>query len=435
MADLYIWEKYNVNSSTTSTPYKVATGEYVYKWRNHNGLEGTTQCTPSEWQAYGGVANGNITVISKTPVYETRYSYSTTYYKGSYVGTVTAAYNAYSNNARNSDGYWYVRGGLANKVPTVVLNTENNKTLYEADTITVAGTATDTDSGNVVTVKYKIAESVEKALTAAVSDGSNAIPFNKQLTFKAGKIYDGETSITDILTDGNAYTLSVWAEDNQGGKSIIQTRTFYVVPNRVPVLSVNDYDPSSCIIDTDTFTISGMCEDADGNSMRVGYRINGGDFVEVFSGTDGNWEFEMPLYKLKSGENVISIEAIDSYDFKTSQTLTLNKNTVSTQVLKGVARYTIVPPSGSAKGILIWVQHSENLTIDGCYLSLTDSAEAEKFVEMTNTNTAPIESGVVESEFVLETETPKEKIILKLEFSRESTDVNPTIKLISGVME
>ena len=278
-------------------------------------------------------------------------------------------------------------------------------------------------------------ESVEKALTAAVSDGSNAIPFNKSLVFKGGKILDGETAITDVLTDGNAYTLSVWAEDNQGGKSIIQTRTFYVVPNRVPVLSVNDYDPSSCIIDTDTFTISGMCEDADGNSMRVGYRINGGDFVEVFSGTDGNWEFEMPLYKLKSGENVISIEAIDSYDFKTSQTLTLNKNTVSTQVLKGVARYTIVPPSGSAKGILIWVQHSENLTIDGCYLSLTDSAEAEKFVEMTNTNTAPIESGVVESEFVLETETPKEKIILKLEFSRESTDVNPTIKLISGVME
>src|SRR5699024_3870327 len=104
------------------------------------------------------------------------------------------------------------------------------------------------------------------------------------------------------------------------------------------------------------------------------------------------------------------------------------------QVLKGTARYTIVPPSGSAKGILIWVQHSENLTIDGCYLSLTDSAEAENFVEMTHTNTAPIESGV-ESEFVLETETPKEKIILKLEFSRESTDVNPTIKLISGVME
>ena len=81
------------------------------------------------------------------------------------------------------------------------------------------------------------------------------------------------------------------------------------------------------------------------------------------------------------------------------------------------------------------MQHSENLTIDGCYLSLTDNVEAENFVKMTHTNTAPIESGVVESEFVLETETPKEKIMLKIEFSRASVDVNPTIKLISGVME
>ena len=171
--------------------------------------------------------------------------------------------------------------------------------------------------------------------------------------------------------------------------------------------------------------------------MKVGYRINGGNFVQAYDGSDGNWEFELELGQLKSGENTIAIEAIDSYDFKTSRTLTLNKNTVSTQILKGVARYTIVPPSGSAKGILLWIQHDAGLTIDGCYLSLTDNAEAENFVEMENTNTAnmPNSTDVVESEFVLETETPKEKIILKLEFSRASVDVNPTIKLISGVME
>ena len=442
MADLYIWEKYKVESKLSS--YQSATGRYHYVFKFANGLfpndQFTFSGTPAEFEAYKKTTHPDaqavgFVIIKQTPIYETRYT--TTYSKGSYVGTVTAAYNAYSNNARNSDGYWYVRKGLANKVPTVVLNTENNKTLYEADTITVAGTATDTDSGNVVTVKYKIAESVEKALTAAVSDGSNAIPFNKSLVFKGGKILDGETAITDVLTDGNAYTLSVWAEDNQGGKSTVQTRTFYVVPNRVPVLSVNDYDTSSCIIDTDTFSISGTCEDADGNTMRVGYRINGGDFVEVFSGTDGNWEFEMPLYKLKSGENVISIEAIDSYDFKTSQTLTLNKNTVSTQVLKGVTRYTINPPSGSAKGILLWVQHHKDLIIDSCSISMTDNAEAEKFVKMTHTTTVnmPNSTDIVESEFVLETETPKEKIMLKIEFSRASVDVSPTIKLISGVME
>ncbi|MBQ7232823.1 MAG: hypothetical protein IJX07_06360 [Bacillales bacterium] len=362
---------------------------------------------------------------------------STSYSKGSYVGTVTAAYNAYSNNARNSDGYWYVRGGLANKVPTVTLSTEDNKTLYEADTLTISGTATDTDNGNVVTVKYKIAESIEKALTAAVSDGSNAIPFNKQLVFRGGKIYDGETAVTDILTDGNAYTLQVWAEDNQGGKSVIQSRTFHVVPNRAPSLVVNDYDASACIIDSDTFTISGTCEDADGNTMRVGYRINGGDFTEVYNGSDGNWEFEMALGHLQKGTNTITIEAIDSYDFKTTHTVKLNKNTDATQVLNGVARYTINPPSGTAKGILVWIQHHRDLIIDTCSISMTDNAEQENFVQMTHTTTAnmPNSTDVLESEFVLETQVPKEKLRLKVEISRASVDVSPAIKLISGVME
>lgn len=493
MADLYIWEKYKANSSTST----VGTGRY--NWSKYNvstayerdyritgyeswakeefkqhypigytltkrgsleflsqpshssssgliltgissvrtiescgSLIGTVSGTYSQYTNNAKNSDGNW-YVRGSEITTTTTSYS----KGSYVGTVTAAYNAYSNNARNSDGNWYVRKGLANKVPTVTLTTANNLTLYEADTITVAGTATDTDSGNVVTVKYKIAESVEKALTAAVSDGSNAIPFNKSLVFKGGKILDGETAITDVLTDGNAYTLSVWAEDNQGGKSTVQTRTFYVVPNRAPSLVVNEFDASACIIDSDKFTISGTCEDADGNDMKVGYRINGGNFVQAYDGSDGNWEFELELGQLKSGENTIAIEAIDSYDFKTSQTLTLNKNTVSTQVLKGVTRYTINPPSGSAKGILLWIQHDAELTIDGCYLSLTDNAEAENFVEMENTNTAnmPNSTDVVESEFVLETETPKEKIMLKIEFSRASVDVSPTIKLISGVME
>lgn len=526
MADLYIWEKFNVKSSTST----VGTGRYT--WYMYNNIR-TTTYSRSNWSyqsqmqsplvgwyrhfsydvptgktyfvspigegdnfptgvaAYragsGSTVNkldivGNVTITAnKTYVgnHYTAYVYpqskdskgsligsttnsynaytngalnadgrwyergseqttaSTSYSKGSYIGTVTAAANAYTNNARNSDGYWYIRKGLANKVPTVVLNTENNKTLYEADTLTISGTATDADNGNVVTVKYKIAESAEKALTASVSNGSSAIPFNKQLVFKGGKIYDGETAITDVLTDGNAYTLSVWAEDNQGGKSTVQTRTFYVVPNRAPSLVVNEFDASACIIDSDKFTISGTCEDADGNDMKVGYRINGGNFVQAYDGSDGNWEFELELGQLKSGENTIAIEAIDSYDFKTSQTLTLNKNTVSTQVLKGVTRYTINPPSGSAKGILLWIQHDAELTIDGCYLSLTDNAEAENFVEMENTNTAnmPNSTDVVESEFVLETETPKEKIMLKIEFSRASVDVSPTIKLISGVME
>lgn len=442
MADLYVWSKYNCTSSTSS--HQVSTGRYtyVYNYGFKTGLLSgnlTFTGTPAEWAAMVSGqhkdAQNSLVLVGQTPIYETRYS--TTYSRGSYIGTITAAYNAYSNNARNSDGYWYVRGGLANKVPTVVLNTENNKTLYEADTIVINGTATDADSGNVVTIKFKVAESAEKAITAAVSDGSSAIPFSKSLVFKGGKILDGETAITDALTDGNAYTLAVWAEDDQGGKSVIESRSFHVVPNRAPSLTVNDFDASACIIDTDTFTISGTCEDADGNTMRVGYRINGGDFTEVYNGSDGNWEFDLALGNLQKGQNIITIEAIDSYDFKTTQIVKLNKNTDTTQVLNGVARYTINPPSGNAKGILVWIQHHKDLTIDTCSISMTDNAEQENFVQMTHTTTAnmPNSTDILESEFVLETQVPKEKLRLKVEISRASVDVSPAIKLISGVME
>lgn len=420
---------------------------YTSGARNSDGywyVKGSSAVTTTESQgSYAGQTTGSYNAYTNNAA-NGSYWYvrggeitNTTYSKSSYVGTVTAAQNAYTNNARNSDGYWYVRGGLANKVPTVVLNTENNKTLYEADTITISGTATDTDNGNVVTIKYKIAESAEKALTAAVSNGSNSIPFTKTLTFKAGKIYDGETAITDVLTDGNAYTLQVWAEDNQGGKSAIQSRSFHVVPNRAPSLNVNEVDTSDCIIDSDKFVVSGTCEDADGNDMKVGYRINGGNFTKVYNGNDGEWKFELSLGQLQKGQNTIAIEAIDSYDFKTSKTITLSKKVNTTQVLNGVARYTINPPSGNAKGILVWIQHHRDLTIDACCISMTDNAEQENFVQMTHTTTAnmPNSTDILESEFVLETQVPKEKLRLKVEISRASADVSPAIKLISGVLE
>ena len=154
----------------------------------------------------------------------------------------------------------------------------------------------------------------------------------------------------------------------------------------------------------------------------------------MYSGTDGNWEFDLALGHLQKGANTITIEAIDSYDFKTTQIVKLNKNTDATQVLNGVARYTINQPSGNAKGVLVWIQHHKDLTIDACCISMTDNAEQENFVQMTTAN-MPNSTDILESEFVLETQVPKEKLRLKVEISRASIDVNPTIKLISGVLE
>lgn len=118
---------------------------------------------------------------------------------------------------------------LLNSNPTVTLTTADNRTLYENDTYNISGSATDTDSGNVVMVKYQINGGTIRTIATQVSTGA-AVPFNRVLTFKAGVLYDGATAVTGNLAEGTQHVLTVWAEDDRGGKSAEQTRTFYVVP-------------------------------------------------------------------------------------------------------------------------------------------------------------------------------------------------------------
>lgn len=340
-----------------------------------------------------------------------------------------------------SGGYWYVRGGLANQSPTTTLNTVNNITLYENDSLVIDGQATDADSGNIVNVKYQINGGTTRALATGISTGTNKITFNKSLTFKAGKLYDGETALTDTLAEGTAHQLKVWAEDDQGGKSTEQIRSFYVVPNRPPALKIDEVKPSG-IIDSDKFMISGSCGDPDGNEVLVTYKINGGLAKEIYRGKGAAWDFEVTLKELKVGENAIVVEVTDSYNFKFSKTIKLIKNEVKTPILQSIARYKVMPPSGSAKGIFLWIQHQKGLGV-GAEISMTLQNEQERFVEMdykkdeeeNPTNTTPIpNTDLVETEFFYETVELKENIVLKLKLSRESADISDSITLISGVL-
>lgn len=360
-------------------------------------------------------------------------SVSLTDAKGALVqSNIIAENGTYPTNGRHTDGYWYVRGSMANNMPTVTLSTTDNRTLYENDTLTIDGQALDTDNGNVVNVKYSIDGIVTKALVAGVSNGVTPLAFNKQLTFKNGKLFDGETSLTGDLTGGTAHQLKVWAEDDQGGKSAEQIRNFYVVPNRVPALSIDQVTPSG-IIDSDKFTITGSCSDPDGNEVAVAYKINGGLSKEIYRGKDSAWNFEVSLKELVVGENAIVVEVTDSYNFKTSKTIKLNKNEVKTPILQSVARYKITPPKSTAKGVLLWIQRDIGLSIDA-EISMTLNNEQEQYIAMSKTNTAPINSSIEEDEFTYEASEEKENIIVKLKLTRESTDVSDAITLISGVL-
>lgn len=445
---------------------------------------------------------------------------STTYSPGEYLTTITAEENAYINNARNADGYWYVRGEKANTAPTytqiptqstkkdlpITINLSNyfsdpegdpltyaasssnpsvattsvagntltltgkeigsawisvdandgefttsqgfalnvtntaptvsvtspnaNITLYENDVFNVAGSAADVNANQSVTVYAQV--NLEQRIVLGIGLSNAAIPFNKQLKFKGGKLFDGETAITSNLTDGVPHTLKIWAQDSDGGQSTIVERAFYVVPNRPPVLTVDAVQPSG-IINTDKFKISGGASDPDGNDITAAYRINGGNSISLEI-IDGKWAFDITLAQLQVGQNTIVIELMDSYDFKVSKTIKLNKNEVKTPVLQSVARYKISPPKGSAKGVLLWIQRDADLDLN-VDLSMTLKGEQESYVPLTATHTVPVYEGVMEDEFYYETQEPKDNIILKLTTTRDNINVNNKIYLIMGVLE
>lgn len=444
------------------------------------------------------------------------------YFKGAFIETIQADYSAYTDNAKNSDGYWYVRGAKVNTAPTftqiptqstkkdltVTINLANyftdsegdpltyaasssnpsvattsvagntltltgkeigsawitvnasdseftttqgfalnvtntaptvsvtspnaNMTLYENDIFNIAGSATDVNANQSVTVYAQV--NLEQRIVLGIGLSNAAIPFNKQLKFKAGKLFDGETAITGNLTDGVPHVLKIWAQDSDGGQSPITERAFYVVPNRPPVLTIDTVQPSG-IINTDKFAISGTASDPDDNDMTASYRLNGGNSVALEI-VEGKWAFDIALAQLVVGQNTIVIELIDSYDFKVSKTIKLNKNEVNTPILQSVARYKIEPPKGSAKGVLLFLERDEDMELE-VSLSMTLVGEQEQYVVLTPENTAPMpnQNNVVEDTFYYEATEPKNNIILKLETSRENEDINHKIHLLSGVVE
>lgn len=301
-----------------------------------------------------------------------------------------------------------------NAAPTITVNTPNNETLYENDTFLVDGNAKDTDKNDIVNVYYQINSSTARPIQTRISDGVSPIPFSEQLTFKGGKLYlpDG-TAFTGALAEGIAHKLKVWAEDNKGGKSEVVERTFYVVPNRAPKLTINPFDTQSDLINADKVTFTGTTSDPDGNDTVVSYRLNNGLATEVYRGKDGDWSFDLLLKVLKDGENTVVVETVDSYNFKTSLTRKINKQANLTPLSQSVQRYTIVPPAGSAQGVLMWIERdaTQNITAE---ISMTNGTEQEQFKPMTLDSSGPANVGTVEDFFKFRANAPAEKIAIKL---------------------
>lgn len=332
------------------------------------------------------------------------------------------------SDTTDSDGAYTI---VWNAAPVPTITTENNKTLYENDTIVIDGNAIDSDNGDVVIVKASINGGTARVLQTAVSNGSTPIVFNKTYTFKGGKLYDNETLLTDTLAAGTAHILKVWAEDDKGNKSAEIIRTFYTVPNRAPVLVVDAVTPSGTI-DNDKFSITGSTTDPDGNDVTVVYRINSGAAVEIANGVAGSWSFNVTLGSLKVGENTIVIEVTDTFGFKASKTVKLAKNIVRFNRSKGTVRYKIKPPKGTAKTLVVWAQRMSSMQVNA-YASMVLAGEPESYAVMEKTNTASVSGNIVEDEFMYTADGDKQEIIVKLKVTKaQETDV---LTLVQGVID
>ena len=320
----------------------------------------------------------------------------------------------------------------SNKIPEIVLNTEDKLTLYENSILKISGTALDGDSGNVVSVKFSINGGTARAIASGISDGVSSISFSPSLTLKSSSLYAGDTVIVSNLADNTDHTLSVWAEDDKGGKSTVAKRTFRTVSNRPPVITVDEIIPEGNL-DTDSFLISGTVLDLDGNTITLKRKLNNGELVNVDL-VDGNFSFSVNIGSLNIGENEVKIEATDSFNAVTSKIIKLSKNKENQSILNSVVRYKAFPPTGSAKGIVLWVQRDKNLRVN-VEASLTNSGEAESFAPMNLTATVNITDTIVEDQYAYELTESKTDIKMKLGISRDSIDTSDKIRLISGVLD
>lgn len=330
--------------------------------------------------------------------------------------------NAYSGYSPISDKYNITN----NKTPTINLTTVDGRTFYENETFLISGTAKDLDIGNVVNVKYQINSEPVRAIETKISTGAD-ISFNRTLTLKNSRLLDGTTPVTEVLADSSQHVLKVWAEDDQGGKSPEQIRTFYVVANRAPVINVDNIADQSGMVNADTIRITGRANDPDGNEITAKYRINTGALIDLPL-NNGEWIVTLPIKQLVDGNNNIAIEVTDSYNFKSTKTIRLRKDFRATELAESVQRYKIEPPRGSAKGILLWVQREESQTVEAS-ISMVDSGSQESYTPMNLSVTAPVGNGMVEDEFIYEADAARASIHLKLNITGSGS-----VALISGVL-
>lgn len=209
-----------------------------------------------------------------------------------------------------------------NQNPTLTLSSQNNIALTEGSILPITGSASDADNGDVVTVKYKINSGTVRNIASGVATGT-PLSFAKNLTFSNKRLRDGSTEITGDLAENVDHTLTIWAEDDKGGKSTDVTREFRVIHNRPPVISGTNEDLGTIqAMPSKAYTVTEPEKDA----FTVTEKING-KVIRSFAGVDGQENtIAIPhdiWIRLQPGiQHKLVIEATDSKGMAATRTYT-----------------------------------------------------------------------------------------------------------------
>lgn len=201
------------------------------------------------------------------------------YTQGAYVTTVQADYSAYTNNARNADGYWYVRDAIVNTAPT--WNAIPTQTVRKNTTANVNLNSYVWDAeGNALT--YSASSSNTAIATVSISGGT--------LTVRGMAI--GMATITVTANDGN------------GG---VTSTTFTVtVANTVPIGTTipNQTTKKSSTVDVN---LANYFSDADNDTLT--YTASSANTTVATISVSGN---TLTITGVSIGTALISVTASDS---------------------------------------------------------------------------------------------------------------------------
>lgn len=273
---------------------------------------------------------------------------------------------------------------LLNTTPTLNLTTLNHLTLHEKEQLPITGDVTDIDSGNVITVKYQINSTTVRNVKAYVSTGVKET-FDKPLMFRGSNLYDGSILVASHLTEGINHTLKVWAEDDQGGKSEIATRTFKVITNRPPVLAITSTPTAHKLLDEDTITIEGTGVDPDGNTMTLTAQIH--DATETIPiDNNGQWSFSFALNLLKDGDNLITFTLADQYQVTDTASVKVTRNAQRTYTQNVAMRLAVSSPE-DIDTLIMWIKRGAADNKLRAMISIDKPDEEQQFTVMEKRET------------------------------------------------